>query len=257
MRARNLLWMPVFALLVSGIRTESSSASDLSWSTIDGGGASSAGDTYRVSGSTGQPDGGSAGGVGYDLVIGFWAGFGAIDSVTPTPTPTFTPTATATHTLTETPTSSPTQTSPPPFTATPTPTPTEVVPLPTWTPTDTAAPVTPTSTSSQATPTLTATATPTATPTATVTTTATETPADTVTPTATGIATTTSTATPTGTATPIPGDTNGDGRVDASDLFYFSKYWGVPADEADPRCNPVSDSVIDEKDLLSLTREWK
>jgi hypothetical protein len=96
-----------------------------------------------------------------------------------------------------------------------------------------------------------ATSTPTATPTRTPTATATVTgtPAPTQTP------TTTPTVTPTPTLP--PGDTNGDGKVDYADCFYFSHYWYVPAASANPRCDPVKDSQVDGKDLLILMREWE
>lgn len=253
MRARNLLWIPLLGVLVSGACMESAGGGDISWSTMDGGGGTSAGETYRVSGSTGQPDAGTAASSGYDLLGGFWGGIRGKEPITPTdtPTPSLTSTATSTaaetvtHTPTETPTGTPTDTPPPSITGTPTPTATGIIPLPTSTPspTDTAVPVSPTPAATQTTPTATGTKMASATPT--------------VTPTATETPMATASATPTATGTPIPGDTNGDGRVDASDIFHFSKYWGYPADEADPRCNPVSDSVIDEKDLLSLTQQWK
>jgi hypothetical protein len=47
---------------------------DLSWYTIDGGGAFSTGGSYSLSGSIGQPDAGSLSGGSYTLVGGFWGG---------------------------------------------------------------------------------------------------------------------------------------------------------------------------------------
>ena len=48
---------------------------DLTWNTLDGGGGSSAGGSYQLTGTLGQPDAGSAlsGGV-YSLSGGFWSG---------------------------------------------------------------------------------------------------------------------------------------------------------------------------------------
>lgn len=56
---------------------------------------------------------------------------------------------------------------------------------------------------------------------------------------------------------PIPGDTNRDSLVNGDDLFFFSKYWHGPAVEADSRCNPEDDAMIDENDLQMLMREWR
>jgi hypothetical protein len=54
---------------------------DLSWWTVDGGGATfSTGDSYSLGGTVGQPDAGTSGGGTYNLVGGFW-------SLTPDTTP--------------------------------------------------------------------------------------------------------------------------------------------------------------------------
>ena len=46
---------------------------DLTWSTIDGGGATfSTGGSYSLGGTIGQPDAGSMSGPGYTLTGGFW-----------------------------------------------------------------------------------------------------------------------------------------------------------------------------------------
>ncbi len=47
---------------------------DLSWSTVDGGGGSSSGGAYSLSGAIGQPDAGALSGGSYNLVGGFWGG---------------------------------------------------------------------------------------------------------------------------------------------------------------------------------------
>jgi len=49
---------------------------DLSWWTVDGGGATSGGGGYTLSGAAGQPDAGTLTGGGYTLVGGFWGGAG-------------------------------------------------------------------------------------------------------------------------------------------------------------------------------------
>ena len=47
---------------------------DLSWSTIDGGGATSTGGPYVLSGTIGQPDAAYSAGGQYELLGGFWPG---------------------------------------------------------------------------------------------------------------------------------------------------------------------------------------
>lgn len=47
---------------------------DLSWSTIDGGGGTSTGGRYIVSGTISQPDAGEMAGGQYELLGGFWPG---------------------------------------------------------------------------------------------------------------------------------------------------------------------------------------
>ena len=48
---------------------------DLSWSTIDGGGATSSGGDFTLSGTIGQPDAGTMTGGDYALAGGFWGGW--------------------------------------------------------------------------------------------------------------------------------------------------------------------------------------
>lgn len=88
-------------------------------------------------------------------------------------------------------------------------------------------------------------ATPIPTPTATVTRTPTSTPTRVTTP------------TPTTTRRPMEGDTDGDGQVNMNDVFYFSRYWRIPSNQAAPSCNPNPDPVVDQKDLLILMMNWK
>lgn len=61
------------ALLLAGIAQ--AQPYDLSWHTIDGGGGESAGGTYVLTGTVGQPDAAGAGGGFYTLASGFWAAF--------------------------------------------------------------------------------------------------------------------------------------------------------------------------------------
>jgi hypothetical protein len=44
------------------------------WSTIDGGGGTSAGGQYKLTGTIGQPDAGAMSGRHYELLGGFWPG---------------------------------------------------------------------------------------------------------------------------------------------------------------------------------------
>ena len=53
---------------------------DLSWSSIDGGGGTSTGGVYAVSGTIGQPDAGTLTGGSYELVGGFWGVVAAIQT---------------------------------------------------------------------------------------------------------------------------------------------------------------------------------
>jgi hypothetical protein len=46
----------------------------LDWYTIDGGGGTSSGGDYSLSGTIGQPDAGGMSGGDYDLSGGFWSG---------------------------------------------------------------------------------------------------------------------------------------------------------------------------------------
>jgi len=56
------------------VLAQSGGGYDLSWSTTDGGGGSSAGGSYTLNGTAGQPDAGGMTGGGYTLSSGFWFG---------------------------------------------------------------------------------------------------------------------------------------------------------------------------------------
>jgi hypothetical protein len=65
-------------LLVSGLSALAQSGYDLSWWTVDGGGATaSTGGGYELGGTAGQPDAGLLSGGSYALSGGFWYGGGA------------------------------------------------------------------------------------------------------------------------------------------------------------------------------------
>ncbi len=74
---RWILLLPLMALvllLLSGIvLAQSGDGYDLSWSTVDGGGATfSTGGDYTLGGTIGQPDAGEMSGGGHTLQGGFW-----------------------------------------------------------------------------------------------------------------------------------------------------------------------------------------
>ena len=57
---------------------------DVSWDTLDGGGGTSSGGRYAVSGTVGQPDAGPAmSGGSYAVTGGFWSGFGGANIYLP------------------------------------------------------------------------------------------------------------------------------------------------------------------------------
>ena len=63
------------------LRAQSGGPYDLSWSTIDGGGGTSTGGPYSLSGTIGQPDaGGPMTGGAYSLIGGFWSVVSAIQT---------------------------------------------------------------------------------------------------------------------------------------------------------------------------------
>jgi len=235
MRTRNLLWILVLALGGADARAQSGGDFDLSWNTVDAGGGISKGDDSVVAGSIGQPEAGRSQKSAFRLTAGFWAFvMGEAETPTPTLTPLVTSTPTGTPAATATRTSTPISS----MTATP------EFPVPTETPSLTPRPtMTPTTT---LTPTMPLTPRPTMTPTTTLTPTMPLTPRPTM----------TLTPTPTLTSTTIPGDINGDGRVNSSDLFHFGLDWQKSAAMADPRCNAFPDAIINEEDLLLLLDQW-
>ena len=77
-RAGTTLTLLALLLLLCGIaavHAQSGGGYDLTWSTVDGGGATfSTGGSYELGGTLGQPDAGTLGGSSYTLVGGFWGG---------------------------------------------------------------------------------------------------------------------------------------------------------------------------------------
>jgi hypothetical protein len=77
MRVRIAMTMAILILIaVSGlVRAQSGGDYDLTWNTIDNGGATfSTGNGYQLGGTVGQPDAGMLSGDAYTLVGGFWRG---------------------------------------------------------------------------------------------------------------------------------------------------------------------------------------
>ncbi|HRQ75127.1 MAG TPA: hypothetical protein PK098_04330 [Phycisphaerales bacterium] len=66
------------AVLADGSAKSGAANYDLSWHTIDGGGGTSVGGGFAVSGTIGQPDAGVMAGGGFQLTGGFWAGAGSV-----------------------------------------------------------------------------------------------------------------------------------------------------------------------------------
>ena len=70
-----------FLILLLGLSlcyAQSGGDYEIGWSTIDGGGGTSNGEPYSLSGTIGQPDAGRMAGGEYDLTGGFWFGSGCI-----------------------------------------------------------------------------------------------------------------------------------------------------------------------------------
>ena len=65
----------------SAARAQTGGGYDLTWSTIDAGGGSSAGGSYQLTGTLGQPDAGTTlSGGSYSLSGGFWSGASSLGS---------------------------------------------------------------------------------------------------------------------------------------------------------------------------------
>ena len=80
-----LLFVSLLALLaslaLSFAAAQTSGTFDLSWSSVDGGGGSSSGGSYALSGTIGQSDAGHLSGGNFSLGGGFWPGqTGTVDS---------------------------------------------------------------------------------------------------------------------------------------------------------------------------------
>jgi hypothetical protein len=82
---KNTITITALALLVCPFTTPPANAQsgggyDLSWHTIDGGGGTSTGGVYSVSGTIGQPDASTMSGGNYTLQGGFWSLIAAVQT---------------------------------------------------------------------------------------------------------------------------------------------------------------------------------
>jgi hypothetical protein len=73
-------WLLCFCFLLSAFCFCAHAQYSLNWSTIDGGGGTSTGDVYSVSGTIGQPDAATMSGGGFTLNGGFWGIIAAIQT---------------------------------------------------------------------------------------------------------------------------------------------------------------------------------
>jgi hypothetical protein len=75
---RLIFLIPIALMLVVGVsigQAQSGGGYNLTWNTIDGGGATfSTGGSYSLGGTIGQPDAGLMSGGSYTLAGGFWGG---------------------------------------------------------------------------------------------------------------------------------------------------------------------------------------
>ena len=69
-----------FCLLTSVLGLSASAQYSIDWSTIDGGGGTSTGGVYTVSGTIGQPDAGQMSGGNYTIDGGFWGIIAAVQT---------------------------------------------------------------------------------------------------------------------------------------------------------------------------------
>ncbi|MGO8677067.1 MAG: hypothetical protein ACLQVX_14500 [Limisphaerales bacterium] len=85
MKATKLLFLLGAFLIISTALSARAQTYDLSWFAIDGGGGTSSGGTYSLSGTIGQPDAGVLSGGNYTLTGGFWSAAIATPIIPPSP----------------------------------------------------------------------------------------------------------------------------------------------------------------------------
>ena len=70
----------LLSLLAAGVAGVASAQYSIDWSTMDGGGGTSTGGVYSVSGTIGQPDAGKMSGGNYSVDSGFWGLIAAVQT---------------------------------------------------------------------------------------------------------------------------------------------------------------------------------
>ena len=73
-------WLGCFCFLLSVLCFQAWGQFSINWSTIDGGGGTSTGGVYSVTGTFGQPDAGTTSGGNYTLDGGFWGFIAAVQT---------------------------------------------------------------------------------------------------------------------------------------------------------------------------------
>src|SRR5256885_14185661 len=76
-----VLRLMVLALLLGAAASAPAQSYSIDWFTIDGGGGTSSGGPYTLSGTIGQPDAGTMSGGNFTLDGGFWGGVFAVQQV--------------------------------------------------------------------------------------------------------------------------------------------------------------------------------
>jgi len=77
---RPLILLAFTGWLVCGLQNVSAQSYSIDWFTVDGGGGTSTGGVYSVSGTIGQPDAGTMNGGNYSIQGGFWSVIAAIQT---------------------------------------------------------------------------------------------------------------------------------------------------------------------------------
>jgi hypothetical protein len=79
-RSCGMFLVLALSLCTFGVFTAGAQTYTIDWFTIDGGGGTSTGGTYTVSGTVGQPDAGHMAGGNFTIDGGFWGIIGAVQS---------------------------------------------------------------------------------------------------------------------------------------------------------------------------------
>jgi hypothetical protein len=77
---KTMLQLQIYVVAMFAITTCAHAQYSIPWHTIDGGGGTSTGGVYSVSGTVGQPDAGTMSGGSYSLAGGFWGIISAVET---------------------------------------------------------------------------------------------------------------------------------------------------------------------------------